>query len=77
MVATVRTSPTFEVIDRDVLLVGDYPIGTWDLHPDGDRIVIAAPVGVVTESGEAPPEPEWVIVTDWFAELRAAVAAAN
>jgi len=75
--ATVRTAPAFEVIDREVLLVGEYPIGTWDLHPDGDRIVIAAPALAETESGESAPDPEYVLVTNWFAELRAALADTN
>ncbi len=50
---------------------GDYAVGTWDLHPDGDRIIIAR----VPDDGSPTEEravARQVVVVNWFEELRAA-----
>jgi Tol biopolymer transport system component len=78
VVARVRTQPEFEVLSTEVILEGLYSTGTWDLHPDGDRMVIAVedrgfPEG---EDGEAQ-EPVFTAVVNWFAEMRAALGEGN
>jgi Tol biopolymer transport system component len=69
MRAEVETEPTFAVRQTTRVLVGDYALGTWDLHPDGDRIVIAR---IVEEENRGPPE-RFMVVVNWFSELRAAL----
>lgn len=71
MVARVRTSPTFEVLSTETLLVGAYDEATWDLHPDGDRIVIAVAEAAATEAEELRP-PRQLAVVNWFEEVREA-----
>jgi Tol biopolymer transport system component len=74
MVARVQTRPTFRVLSTEFVLSGDYETGSWDLHPEGDRMVIAVPEGAASESSSAAPEPPVPLaVVNWFTELRAAL----
>lgn len=46
--------------------------GGWDLHPDGDRFIVAVPEGraagaTAAESAEAP---RYLVVLNWFEELK-------
>ena len=42
-----------------------------DLHPDGDRIIVAQDAGVSATPDGAASEPErFIVVTNWFEELR-------
>ncbi|MDT8341048.1 MAG: protein kinase [Longimicrobiales bacterium] len=77
LVATaVRTSPQFQVGATEVLLVGDYDEATWDLHPAGDRIVIAGAGREPDGADVEPAEPSRrLAVVGWFAELEAALGA--
>jgi len=69
MRAEVETEPTFAVRRTTPVLVGRYALGTWDLHPDGDRIVIAR---TLEDDGDAPAQ-RYIVVVNWFDELRAAL----
>ena len=75
MRATVRTSPTFEVERTELVLTGDFPnLSSWDLHPDGDRMIIAIP----TMTDDAAPTEEStptrpIAVLNWVVELREAM----
>lgn len=75
MRARVRTLPSFELIGTDVVLTGDYSnLSSWDLHPDGDRIVIAMQAQGQVAVEEAEPVPtRWVAVMNWFTEFRDAM----
>ena len=74
MRARVRTEPAFEVLSNELVLAGEFRRpGTWDLHPDGDRFIIAVPV-----EPDAGPDGEaggtrHVTVVNWLTELRAAL----
>jgi dipeptidyl aminopeptidase/acylaminoacyl peptidase len=71
----VQREPTFSVLSREVLLARAYDQQGWDLHPDGDRIVVprrVAAAPVVDDDGATEPE-RYLVVTNWFAELRAAL----
>ena len=55
------------------MITGIYRRNFWDLHPDGDRLVIPQDVGAPGEdtAADEAPEPERVIVVqNWFEELR-------
>ena len=71
MRADVEREPTFAVIRTSTVLVGQYEVGTWDLHPDGDRIVIGRLTG--REDAEDEARPRYVLVVNWFEELRDAL----
>jgi hypothetical protein len=72
MVARVRSTPSFEVVSTEVVLTGRYWEGTWDLHPDGDRMVIAMDIGG-EGTAEGSGAPVAIGVVNWFTELRAAL----
>jgi hypothetical protein len=74
MVARVRTEPDFEVLSTELVLSGRYDTGTWDLHPDGDRMVIALTDQMVGPGGEGDAtDPVFTVVVNWFTEMRAAL----
>jgi Tol biopolymer transport system component len=75
LIATrIERGPPFVVTSRDTVLTGTYLSFTSDLHPDGDRLVIsqdiAAPGGDAA-TGNAPEPERFLVVTNWFEELRA------
>ena len=74
--AVVTREPTFAVVrDERVLLLGEN--GGWDLHPDGDRIVVASNVAEDPEDDPEPagpsdfvtPDRTWIVV-NWFERVR-------
>jgi serine/threonine-protein kinase len=74
MMASVQTRPTFRVLSTELVLSGDFEEATWDLHPDGDRMVVAVSEGAATGEGAATVEPPVPLaVVNWFTELRAAL----
>jgi len=74
MVARVRTQPEFEVLSTDLVLSGRYDTGTWDLHPDGDRMVIAVTDdGMGQAAGGDAEDPVFTAVVNWFTEMWAAL----
>jgi Tol biopolymer transport system component len=80
--ATVGREPTFAVLSTEFVLAGDYLLGdennsaNWDLHPEGDRFIVpravSAPATPSTDGVAAEPE-RFLIVTNWFTELRVAL----
>jgi serine/threonine-protein kinase len=71
MRAEVESEPTFAPVRTSTVLVGEYAVGTWDLHPDGDRIVIGR--SAATQESDDEARPRYVLVVNWFEELRAAL----
>jgi serine/threonine-protein kinase len=69
--AFVSTEPVFR-LDSTVVVVEDLQFQSWDLHPDGDRIIFSRLEG--TEEEEADEEPalpeRHVVVLNWFEELK-------
>jgi serine/threonine-protein kinase len=63
--ARLQTEPTFAVLSREPVLAGSYMAEAWDLHPDGDRIVVAQRTVLVAEEQE-----RFVVVVNWFEELK-------
>jgi serine/threonine-protein kinase len=71
MRAEVEREPTFAVLRTSTVLVGEYAVGTWDLHPQDDRIVIGRRAGLQDDDNDS--RPRYVMVVNWFDELRAAL----
>jgi Tol biopolymer transport system component len=62
MAARIQRNPTPVVLSRELLFTGNYFRPASDLHPDGDRVIVAQNAGA---------EPErFLVVTNWFEELR-------
>ena len=74
MVAHVAEEPAFGVVSREVVLVADYEPGTWDLHPDGDRFVIAQSEARVAVQAPSGPVERFFVVVNWFEEMKARIA---
>ena len=71
MAARIQRNPTPVVLSRDSLFTGDYVRFASDLHPDGDRLVMAQNVSGATGSEGGATEPlQFLVVTNWFEELR-------
>ena len=51
---------------REPVLAGDYVPEFWDLHPDGDRVLVAQSESA--DGGETAAR--FILVTNWFTELR-------
>jgi hypothetical protein len=57
------------VRDRELAWAGD--LVRWDLHPDGERLLIVQPEqGVANAGGATGPTDRYLIVLNWFEELR-------
>ncbi len=75
MAARIQREPTPVVLSRDSLFTQEVVVNVsgdvlaYDLHPDGDRLIIAQNVG-----GTTAAEPErLILVQNFFEELRQAV----
>jgi hypothetical protein len=66
--ARVTTSPAFSVVSREPVLWGSYVPENWDLHPEGDRIVVAAGGSAAVE-GTLQQGGRYFVVLNWFEEL--------
>ena len=65
------------VLSRDSLFTGDYFRPASDLHPAGNQ-VIAGLLRLATAPDGAASEPErFIMVTNWFEELRVFVVSEN
>jgi Tol biopolymer transport system component len=74
LVAQVSTDPTFSVTSVEPLFGADYVLRGVDLHPDGDRWIAPDSRNQGVASPAEPGQPEqFLIVTNWFSELRAAL----
>ena len=63
--ARINTEPSFSVLSRQPVLVGTYLAESWDLHPEGDRIV-------AVEGGDSS-RGRVILIQNWFEELKARV----
>ena len=64
-------TPIFpDEMSDEVLLTGAFVEGTWGLHPDGDRIVIARE-GSTAQIAEESLGERTLVIVNWFEELRA------
>ena len=64
--ARVQTDPTFAVLSREPVLARDYLPEFWDVHPDGDRFLVARSLD---EGGEAAGR-HFQVVINFFEVLR-------
>ena len=69
MAAEVQTGPPFVVTRTTPTLTGAYNPSDWDLHPDGDRIVVTGPV-TSASADVAPAVERFLVVVNWFEELK-------
>jgi len=69
LAARIRREPTPVVLSTDTLFSGNYIRGVSDLHPDGDRIIVGQSQGVTLDAAAAESE-RFIVVTNWFTELR-------
>ena len=70
--ARIDRGPPFTVLSTDTVLRGAYRNDASDLHPDGDRIVVAQHEAAAN-GGVAPGQAtgrRHFIVVNWFTELR-------
>jgi Tol biopolymer transport system component len=73
LIATrIERGPPFVVTSRDTLMAGTWLTRDSDLHPDGDRWIISQEAGVPGggAADEAPESERFLVVTNWFEELR-------
>jgi hypothetical protein len=73
--ARVRTSPDFAILSRETVFTdSSYApsccFSNYDLHPDGKRFVMARRGGKQEEAG-------FVVVVNWFEELKARMGSAK
>ncbi len=58
------------MLSRDSLFTGNYYRPASDLHPEGDRLVVAQTVGAAVNLEGGASEPErFIVVVNWFEEL--------
>jgi len=77
MAAHVERGPPFVVTSTDSLLSGTYNPSDWDLHPAGDRFVITENLGLEEQTDENVAPERFLVVVNWFEELRAALGEGN
>ena len=71
MAARIQREPTPVVVSRETLFTGSYFRPGWDLHPDGDRLMIPQELVDATHLEGAAQEPErFLVVSNWFEELK-------
>ena len=71
MAAHIERNPTPVVLNRDSLFTGDYAQAASDLHPVGDRVIVAQLAGTSRiPEGAAAEAERFIVVTNWFEELK-------
>ncbi len=71
MAAHIQREPTPVVLSREALFSGDYFRPASDLHPDGDRVIVAQNATISANLDAAAAEAQrFIVVTNWFEELR-------
>ena len=71
MAARIQRNPTPVVLGKDPLFTGNYNREASDLHPDGDRLVIQQfSASSVQSAGEVAEPERFLVVVNWFEELR-------
>jgi len=53
-----------------VTTIATNSVQNWDLHPDGRRFVVAIPVIEAAAPAAAAPQSRYLILENWFGELR-------
>ena len=70
--ASIERGPPFVVTSRDTLMAGTWRVRDSDLHPDGDRWIMAqdisAPGGDAADEAQEPER--FLVVVNWLEELR-------
>ena len=70
LAARIQREPTPMVLSRDTLFTGDYYRPASDLHPAGNQVIVGR-VNLAIEPDGVASEPErFILVTNWFEELR-------
>jgi dipeptidyl aminopeptidase/acylaminoacyl peptidase len=67
--ARVQLTPSFLVRSTDVVLTAGR-ISTFDVHPDGTRLVVGVAERQVVTLGEGSARGQVVVVLNWFEELQ-------
>ena len=70
MAARLRRDPTPLVLSDDSLFTGGYFRPGSDLHPDGDRIIAPQNLDEATNFVADQTQERYLVVTNWFTELR-------
>jgi serine/threonine-protein kinase len=69
--ARIQRNPTPVVLSRDVVFTGNYYRPATDLHPDGDRVIVAQAADVTAANrAVAARSTRHILVQNWLAELR-------
>ncbi len=69
--ARIERTPTVVVQAPEVVSVLDADgVVNWDLHPDGRRFVVAMAARAPADTSAAAPRSRYLIVQNWFSELR-------
>jgi serine/threonine-protein kinase len=64
-------TPTVVVHAPEVVAVVDAEgVQNWDLHPDGRRFIVAVAAGAPAATAAAAPQSRYLILQNWFGELR-------
>jgi serine/threonine-protein kinase len=77
MMARLQDEPAFGVVSREVVLEADYVPSTWDIHPSGDRFIIAQDESQAVAEAAGGPVERFFVVVNWFEELKAALGEGN
>jgi Tol biopolymer transport system component len=71
MAARIERGPPFVVTSRETILTSNVLNGSADLNPDGDRLIGTVRAGTPsTASGEAAEPERFLVVVNWFEELK-------
>jgi serine/threonine-protein kinase len=72
MVARVDRTPQVVVRQPELVYVTQMENVSWDLHPDGDRFIVATRAGAADPTGVVADAPDrFLVVLNWFEELKA------
>ncbi len=68
--ARLQRDPTPMVLSRDSLFTGRYFRPASDLHPAGNRVIVGRMPSATAQDGAASAPERFIVVTNWFEELR-------
>ncbi len=68
MAAEIQLDPTPVVLSRESLFRGDYFRPGWDLHPDGERMIVPQNLNEAADL-ETVDSERFLVVVNWFEEL--------
>jgi len=71
MAARIERGPPFVVTSRETVLTSNFLNGSVDLNPDGNRLIGTVRAGAPsTASDEAAVPERFLVVVNWFEELK-------